>query len=170
MTSLSFSRKLSSTAFLSHWCVVHWPTPSRVATRSRPLLSSPMACSTASRTSWGAALGDRLARSSHAASMIFCNCWVMVKGDESRFWESGPGLDKLDDALRGLQAFRRFGDQRHADAPAPRVRTMRLARQITAGQHGDIVLSQQFAREHSVVARLAIAPSGHLRPQIKTGV
>src|SRR5665213_2648865 len=33
MTSLSLRRKLSSTAFLSHWCVVHWPTPSRVATR-----------------------------------------------------------------------------------------------------------------------------------------
>ena len=33
MTSLSRSRKLSNTAFLIHWCVVHWPTAARVATR-----------------------------------------------------------------------------------------------------------------------------------------
>src|SRR6266542_2317388 len=98
MTSLSRRRNDSSTAFLIHWCTSHWPTAWRVATRRRPLFSSPITCSTASATSLGADLGEMLARFSHAVSMICWSCWVI---DSFR-----SGLDELDDALRGLHAFR----------------------------------------------------------------
>ena len=54
ITALSRSRKLSSTAFLIHWWVVHWPTASRVATRSEPSSRPAITCSTASTTSRGA--------------------------------------------------------------------------------------------------------------------
>ena len=67
MMSLSFSLNDSSTAFLIHWCVVHCPTPSRVATRSAPLFNWAMVCSTASLISADAWLGDSSARCSQAA-------------------------------------------------------------------------------------------------------
>src|SRR5688572_3373311 len=96
MTAFSLRRNDSSTAFLIHWCTVHWPTPWRVATRRWPLFSSAITCSTASATSLGALAGERLARFSHAASMICWSCWVM---------DSLLGtLNELHDALGGLQA------------------------------------------------------------------
>ena len=47
---MSFSTKLSSTAFLSHWWTYHSP-PTFSATRARPASRSASACSTASRIS-----------------------------------------------------------------------------------------------------------------------
>src|SRR4051812_38583395 len=96
--TLSFRRKDSSTAFLIHWCTVHWPTPWRVATRSLPVFSSLTTWSTASRTSLGAEEAERLARLSHAVSMVCWSCWVMGS--------LRMALDELHDALGGFEAFR----------------------------------------------------------------
>src|SRR5258707_8870013 len=103
MTSLSRRRKDSSTAFLIHWCTVHLPTDSRVATRRWPLFNSAITCSTASETSFGADLAESSARFSHAASMICWSCWVI---DLFR-----SGFHELDDALRGFRALLGSGHQ-----------------------------------------------------------
>src|SRR4030095_2226303 len=155
MIALSFRRNDSSTAFLIHWCTVHWPTPWRVATRSRPLFSSEITCSTASATSLGADLAEMLARFSHAVSMICWSCWVI-----GLLWS---GLDELDDALRGFHAFRGLGNQRHADAAGAGVQATAFAGKVTARQHRDIVLSQQVPGELNVA-------STHTGPQIKARV
>src|SRR6478672_13877759 len=47
---MSLRRNDSSTAFLSHWLTVHFPSPPRSATRALPLSSKSSAVSTASRT------------------------------------------------------------------------------------------------------------------------
>src|SRR4030095_6905316 len=135
MIALSFRRNDSSTPFLLHCCPVHWPTPWRVATRSRPLFSSEITCSTASATSLGADLAEMLARFSHAFSMICWSCWVMG------LFRSG--LDELDDALRGFHAFRGLGHQGHADAACAGIDATAFAGKVTTRQHRDIVLSPQ---------------------------
>ena len=56
-------------------------------------------------------------------------------------------IAKLDDAMRRFQAFIDLGDQRHADAVVARVDAVRIARQIAAGQYGDIILRIQSLRE-----------------------
>src|SRR6478736_6167257 len=135
MITLSFRRKDSSTAFLIHWCTVHWPTPSRVATRSLPVFRSAITCSTASLTSLGAEAAEMVARFSHAVSMICWSCWVM-----EIFLTLA--LDELHDALGGFQAFRGVGHQGHAHPPGAGVHAARLTCEVAAGQHGHIVLSQ----------------------------
>src|SRR6478735_6190752 len=142
MISLSFKRNDSSTAFLIHWWTVHLPTLSRVATRISPRFRAEITCSTASTTSFGADLGEMLARFSHAASMVCWSCWVMELL-RSVFHE-------LDDALRGFHAFGGFGHQGHADAASAGIETPAVPGQVAARQHGHIVLSQQVAGECSV--------------------
>ena len=70
----------------------------RVATRSVPLFSSAITCSTASWISLGAAEGERLARLSQALSMRVCSCWVMllsvslwIRNQESEIRQCGTG-------------------------------------------------------------------------------
>src|SRR5687768_1527286 len=98
----SFKRNDSSTAFLTHWLTVHWPTPWRSATRMRPLFRSAMTCSTASRTS-GLFVVFSDARFSQASSIVDCSSWVMEEGASvgGRTKGSGEGGD----ALRGFEAF-----------------------------------------------------------------
>ena len=84
MSSLSARRNDSNTAFLIHWCTVHCPMASRVATRRRPASSSAMTWPTASWISLVATVGDRLARSSQARSMMVCSCAVMCENSEKK--------------------------------------------------------------------------------------
>src|SRR6478735_6365260 len=156
MITLSFRGKDSSTAFLIHWCTVHWPTPSRVATRSLPVFRSAITCSTASLTSLGAEEAEMVARFSHAVSMICWSCWVM-----GIFLTLA--LDELHDALGGFQAFRGVGHQGHAHPPGAGVHASRFTREVAAGQHGHIVLSQQVAGEIGVA-------STHAGPEVEAGV
>ena len=69
MISLSLRRKLSSTAFFSHWLTVEPPLPSGSATRKSPLSSAMIAASTASRTSPWVAV-EMVSRASHAALIV----------------------------------------------------------------------------------------------------
>src|ERR1700741_2859075 len=109
-----FSRRNdSSTAFLTHWLTTQLPV-ALSATRMVPASRPASTCETASRSSALPFDGLMLARSSQAWSMICWSCWVMI---------ASLGLlrqvfAELDNALRGFQAFLRFGDQRHADAVA----------------------------------------------------
>jgi hypothetical protein len=66
MISLSRRRKDSSTAFLIHWCTVHWPTASRVATRRRPLFELGNHMLDGIAHFFGGGAGERLARLSQA--------------------------------------------------------------------------------------------------------
>ncbi len=114
MSSLSFRRKLSSTAFLTHW--LHRPLAHALA------LGHAQAA--------GVQVGDDVlhglahfgrrwsalsaARPSQARSMIDS---LELLGHGVR---SVQALDEVDDALRGFQAFGGVGHQRHADAAARR--------------------------------------------------
>ncbi len=153
-------RNDSSTAFLTHWLTVHWPTPWRSATRSGPALRSAMTCSTASRTSGGAV------RRRQAGAVL-------------------PG--GVDDWLRAIMAVLQGGwstsdevamrraASRHSSTlatsamrtrPRPGLTPCALARQEASRQDGDIVLRRSRpARELGVVARRARS-----RPQIEAGV
>src|SRR6476661_6075702 len=143
ISALSFRRNDSSTAFLIHWWTVHWPTPSRVATRRWPLFSSAMTCSTASATSFGAEAAESWARLSHAVSMICWSCWVMGCLTIAE-------LDELDDAHGGFDALGRVGDERHPDAPLAGVGTIGFPGEVAARQDGHIVLSVELAGEFDV--------------------
>src|SRR5450830_12326 len=59
-------------------------------------------------------------------------------------------LDEVDDAKRCFDTFCRIGHQRHADALGAGIDPTHLARQVAAGQHRHVVLSQQLAREAGV--------------------
>src|ERR1035437_6501532 len=162
MSVLSVSRKLSSTAFLIHWCVVHWPTPLRVATRNSPLFKPAITCSTALRIAAGAVLTDRLARSSHAASMMDSRAWVMLQ-----FLVGSWGVDKVFDAKSRLHTLGGLRHQRHADTACAGVESLRGPCQEAAGQNGDIVKSEQLACEGCVIT---LETRRDASPQIKAGV
>ena len=68
MGALSVSRKLSSTACLSHWLTRQPPCPSGSATRAWPGSSASSAASTCARSS-PPVEGERVSRRSHRASM-----------------------------------------------------------------------------------------------------
>src|SRR5471032_1658698 len=57
---------------------------------------------------------------------------------------------ELDDAMRRFQTFFGLGHQCHADAVAPRVDAVRVARQVAARQDGDIIFGVQALREFGV--------------------
>src|SRR6185503_4924211 len=144
MTRLSSSRKESSTAFLSHWWVIHSP-PDFSATRSLPASSAAMTVLTASFSGFP---GLRVARFSQASSMIFF-CLSM--------------LCEALQALRRLDAFLDRGDERYADAVLSGVAAGRVAREETARQHEHIVLTVQAAGERGIV-------DGRLQPEVEAAV
>src|SRR5688572_16988887 len=72
---MSLTRKYSSTAFFSHWCVSQ-PLAPGVATRALPDSSSAIASSTAGRVEPSISATLRVARRSKASSMIACSCSV----------------------------------------------------------------------------------------------
>src|SRR5690606_1642338 len=90
--TLSFRRKLSSTAFLIHWWVTHSPSIFS-ATRSLPASRPSRMLLTAQRMSAGAEVGDRLARCSQALSMTVCSSCGLILcslGEEVRSdWGTG---------------------------------------------------------------------------------
>ena len=153
MAWLSLSRKLSSTAFLTHWLTVHWPTTCRSATRSAAgvevgddLLDGVAHVGCGHRADLGAAFPGEV------------DGGLEVFGHE---WASGV----RDDALRRLRGSPRPVPRGPGGSrPAPGFVALGFAREQAAGQHLDIVLSEQPECEGDVVA------TGHGGPQIEAGV
>src|SRR3569623_1446747 len=165
MKALSSRRNDSSTAFLILWWVVQfWPSV-RSATRSWPLSSMSITAMTASLT-WGSALrGVISARRSKASSMVFCrSCMVFSLKMSEGIGVRGKGSGVNRDALRRFDAGVQAVDQRDADEALARVDGGGVAREVAAGQHGDVLLFKEAARERGIVA------ARHARPQGEGGV
>src|SRR4051794_3170881 len=144
MTRLSSRRKESSTAFLSHWCVIHSP-PVFSATRSTPASSAAITAFTASLSGLA---GFKLARFSQASSMIFF-CLSIFR--------------ELHQALGGFDALRDRCDERNADVIAAGIGAAGIPCEEASRQHEHIVLVVQAAREVGIVP-------GRFDPQIEAAV
>src|SRR5258706_3521923 len=144
MTRLSSRRKESSTAFFSHWWVIHCP-PDFSATRNLPESSAASTALTASRSGLVAL---SVARVSQASSMIFFCLSIFSTALQP---------------LRRLDAFLDRGDERHADVVPAGIAAGRVAREKTAGQHENIIFTVQSPGEVGVV-------TGRLQPQVEAAV
>src|SRR5205085_3841370 len=109
------------------------------ATRMRPESRSSRTCSTASFTPAGALAGVISARFSKAASMTCCMSLM-----------DSPLLDESGYAARGLDGILDRGNECHPDHAASRVHPVRLPPDEAAGQHGDVGVREQLAREGEV--------------------
>src|SRR5580658_7959238 len=138
MTSFSWARKYSSTAFFNHWCTIQSPRFS--ATRSTPLSSRPMVVSRASRSSREALLGVISARFSKAASTRVCSCCVSLMGSSCY-----ATIDEVADPRGGCHAILQRGGQGQADASGAGIALFGGAPQVAAGQHGDVLGAEEFA-------------------------
>jgi hypothetical protein len=114
----------------------------------------------------GASEGLMSARCSHAVSMMFWSCWVMIVVSFMNQVALRRGSGRTGRCGGCFQPFVDAGDQRHADAVAARIGAVRVARQVAAGQNRHIIFGVQAACELGVRQ----AGAAHVGPQVEAGV
>src|SRR5438046_701521 len=140
MTWLSARRNDSSTAFLIHWCVIHWP-PDFSATRSLPESSRSMTLLTAARRAF---VGLSAARPSQASSTIFCSLSMTC----FRPWLQGTC--KVHHALGRFHAVLERRHERNAQAVLPGVAAACFAAEEAARQDEHVAFRVQATRELAI--------------------
>src|SRR5690606_22256863 len=146
-TSLSCARKYRSTAFLIHWCTCHAPSIFS-ATRSVPAFRPAMISSSAFDSAGSIRSGAISFRRSNASSI----------SEASDSTVNGLSCSESRNATRGFHTNPIVGHQGDADEPSPRLYALVPAREIAAGQDGDVRLPVQLPRKCFVVAARYTGP------------
>src|SRR6266567_8312107 len=144
MTTFSFERKYSRTAFFSHSLTTHFPSIFS-ATRAWPESSSPMLALMATFNSAPTLLGVISARRSNAASIVVRTCSksplvISILSSQLFFSQEGPN------PLRRLDALRHRRHERNPHPPRTRVLPGSVSPgQIASRQHRKILPREQLA-------------------------